>query len=98
MSDTHIILVWTEEAMHDLKRVHDFLKKENPRAALAALLRIKESTRHPLEYPDIGAPYKDGISCELIGPFGANAYILRYRRDNAGNIVVIHVWHSRKNR
>lgn len=35
---------------------------------------------------------------ELFLPFGAGSYVLRYRLDASGSVVVIRVWHSRENR
>jgi hypothetical protein len=34
----------------------------------------------------------------LFVAFGAGAYVLRYRIDQAGSPVVIRVWHSRESR
>lgn len=31
-------------------------------------------------------------------PFGAGAYVLRYKLDPAGDPIVIRVWHSREER
>lgn len=35
---------------------------------------------------------------ELFLAFGTGAYVLRYKMDVAGTVVIIRVWHSRENR
>ena len=91
-------LKWAEEAGRDLGRLHRFLKKENPKAALHALKRIKECSQMLQSYPEIGIKYDGGHQRELVASFGANAYILRYRIEKDGNILIIRVWHSRETR
>jgi plasmid stabilization system protein ParE len=49
--------------------------------------------------PEIGGPMADGTGRrELMIPFGAAGYVLRYRIDDAGAVVVIRAWHSREDR
>ena len=35
---------------------------------------------------------------DLVRPFGAGAYVLRYRIDAEGNVFILRVWHSREDR
>jgi plasmid stabilization system protein ParE len=48
-----------------------------------------------VRHPEIGRPMGDGSGRrELIVPFGAGAYVLRYMLDRDATPVVIRVWHS----
>ena len=48
--------------------------------------------------PELGRPMDDDTKRrELFLPFGASAYVLRYRIENQ-TIVIIRVWHGRDSR
>ena len=51
-----------------------------------------------LDTPEVGRPLSDGTGRrDLFVPFGAGAYVPRYRR-HADTVVVIRVWHSHEAR
>lgn len=91
-------LRWLPEAWEDIQRLFEFLVDESPLAAERVVGLIDGGANRLLELPEIGRPMDDGSQRrEIYLPFGANAYVLRYRLD--GNIVVvIRVWHSREER
>lgn len=92
-------MIWLPEALGDIERLHDFLNEKSPQAARRAAQTILEGA-HLLEgAPEAGRPLSDGTGRrELFLPFGAGSYVLRYRLDAPGSVVVIRVWHSRENR
>gem|GEM_PF-973375 len=48
--------------------------------------------------PEMGRPMNDDTGRrELFMPFGAGAYVLRYRLDTEA-VVIIRIWHSREHR
>lgn len=49
------------------------------------------------DHPQLGRPL-EGDRREHMIPFGAGAYVLRYKLDPAGDPIVIRVWHSREER
>jgi plasmid stabilization system protein ParE len=88
-------VAWLPEALQDIERLHLFLAEKNPKSARNAILCIQAAARQLEDFPEIGKPMGDGRR-ELFAAFGAGAYVLRYRRDEAGRPVVIRVWHTRE--
>jgi plasmid stabilization system protein ParE len=91
-------LVWLPEAQTDVRRLYDFPLGEAPSAAERAIRAIQLGAGKVLEFPRIGRPMEDETERrELFIPFGAGAYVLRYRI-HADAIVIVRVWHSRQER
>jgi len=91
-------LVWLPETRDDILRLYDFLVDVNPRAAARALQAIMRGADMLMKNPEMGRPMSDGTQRrELFVPFGASAYVLRYRIKSE-TIVVIRVWHGREER
>ncbi len=89
-------LFWLPEAFEDLERLHAFLLGKSTAAAEKVLRLIDEGVDRLLEYPELGSPMDDDTKRrELFLPFGAGAYIVRYRILNE-SVVIIRVWHSRE--
>ena len=91
-------VVWLPDAVADLMRLRKFIQDKNPSAAKRAASKIKESTITLVSNPESGRPV-EGLSSfrEILIPFGAGNYVLRYREDNF-TIVVVRVWHSKEER
>ena len=91
-------VVWLRQAQDDIKRLYDFLLDKEPVAAERAVRVIQLGARKLVDFPHIGRPMGDETERrELFIPFGAGAYVLRYRI-HSDTIVVIRVWHSREER
>ena len=91
-------LVWLPEAKDDIQRLFTFLLDKDPRAAQRCLRAIEVGANKILEFPRMGSRMDDDTERrELFIPFGAAAYVLRYRIHDE-TIVVIRVWHSREAR
>lgn len=90
-------LKWLPEALADLQRLHAWLQPKSPSAARRAALTILEAAARLEDHPELGKPMDDGRR-EWFAPFGAGAYVIRYRIDREGSPVVIRVWHSREDR
>ena len=91
-------VVWLPEALDDVARLYNFLAEKNRDAARRAASGIRHAARHLQAFPDAGAPMDDGVRREVFVSFGAGAYVLRYRRNVKGDVVIIRVWHSRESR
>ncbi|MDY0002060.1 MAG: type II toxin-antitoxin system RelE/ParE family toxin [Polyangia bacterium] len=93
-----MMLVWLPEARQDIARLFDFLAESNPRAAEGAVRTIQRGAIQLLEHPELGRPMAiDGHRRELVMPFGAGAYIIRYRIEGEA-VAIIRVWHGREER
>lgn len=91
-------LRWLPETWDDIERLFRFLEDKNPAAAKRVIDLIIQGADNLLDTPELGAPMNDNSRRrELYLPFGAGAYVLRYRLDGE-NIVIIRVWHSREHR
>lgn len=91
-------VVWLPEALQDVTRLYDFLADKSPEAARKAADRIGYSARQLEQYPDLGQPMGDDARRQIFIHFGAGTYVIRYRRDNEKNVVIVRVWHSREQR
>lgn len=91
-------VVWLPEALQDVTRLYDFLADKSPEAARKAADRIGSAARQLEQYPDLGQPMGDDARRQIFIHFGAGAYVIRYRRDNEKNVVIVRVWHSREQR
>lgn len=91
-------LRWLPEARDDIQRLYEYLIDKNAAAAERAIRLIQTGANLLLENPELGKPMDDDTKRrELALPFGASAYILRYRlHENA--IVVIRIWHGKEQR
>ena len=91
-------LVWVKESEDDIQRLFDFLYEKSPASAARAIESILEKSELLLDFPDIGHLMNDDSRRrELIIPFGASAYVLRYYVVK-NQIVIVRVWHSREAR
>jgi len=88
---------WTNEAIIDLERVHSFLLGLNPEAAARAGERILSTACMLESTPGLGRPVEDEECRELLVPFGASGYLIRYRVEGE-EVVIARVWHGREQR
>lgn len=89
-------IVWVKETEIDLARLFDFLFEKSPAAAARAIESILEKSELPREFPKAGPLMNDDSGRrELIVPFGASVYVLRYYVVHE-IVVIVRVWHSRE--
>jgi len=75
-------IVWLPGALEDTQRLRQFLEDKNPTAATRLGKILLDGEKHLSSFPEIGRPMNDGTNRrELILPFGAGAYVLRYITD-----------------
>ena len=91
-------LRWLPEALDDVERLHGYLIERDPLAAARAVRAVSAGADRLQRLPEIGRPMEDDTGRrEFVVPFGAGAYVLRYRI-HGDSPVVIRVWHSREQR
>lgn len=89
---------WLPEVLRDVERLYEFPVKKDPGAAARAMGVILEGVDSLEAMPEIGRPIDDNTGRrEFYLPFGAGAYVLRYKLDERA-VVIIRVWHSREHR
>ena len=91
-------LKWLPAAIADLERLRSFLVERSPEAAARAAGLILQSLRLIQQHPEVGRPViePDGYR-DLIVPFGARGYVVRYRI-SADEIVIVRICHGREQR
>lgn len=72
-------VVISEAAQADIKRLHQFLFKKSPDAALRAVQAIRQAFKPLRENPELGRPLEEepGLR-EIIIDFGARGYLALY--------------------
>ncbi len=91
-------LRWLPSAFKDIERLYEFLLEKDPSAAARAMEIVLDGAERLEDMPEIGRPMNDDTGRrELYLPFGAGAYVLRYKLDGE-TVVIIRVWHSREHR
>jgi plasmid stabilization system protein ParE len=88
---------WSPEARTDMTRLVAFLRKKTVDAARRVAVRVADAARALAEQPKLGRPVEGEDYRELIIPFGARVYVLRYRIDSDA-IVIARIWHGREQR
>lgn len=90
-------LIYTPRALADLIRLRPFIATHNPNSAARMALLIKESAARLKLHPMMGVQVEDIPFRDLIIPFGAGGYILRYRIIiETQTVVVVGIRHSRE--
>ena len=90
---------WLPEALSDFERLHEFVHSHSPDAAARAARTLLDGAQLLRTSLALGRLLPDDSERrELFLPFGAGAYVLRYRLHQPATIVIIRIWHSRENR
>lgn len=91
-------LLWLPEAQQDIVRLYELLHEKSPTAAQKMINTLLKGADHLQTFPEMGKPMEDELQRrELFVPFGAGAYVLRYKL-SGDQVVIIRVWHSRESR
>src|ERR1035437_3204782 len=89
-------IIISAKATRDLQKIREYLLQFNAEAAQKAAATIIEATSQLLTHPMLGKPLEDIPEYrELIRPFGAGAYTIRYRVD-FDKIIIVGIKHSKE--
>jgi plasmid stabilization system protein ParE len=89
-------LQWTDKALSDLVRLHEFLAPVNPQAADKIVKSLTAATGRLLEYPRIGEKI-DHYEPREVRRLLVGRYEMRYEIRDA-TIYVLRIWHTRESR
>jgi plasmid stabilization system protein ParE len=90
-------LKWSQSALLDVARLHDFLAPKSREAAKRAVKAIREGVKALGTHPEIGRPVEELPEefREWVIDFGKGAYVALYRYDGK-QIVILAVRHGRE--
>jgi plasmid stabilization system protein ParE len=92
-------VIFLKRARSDFDRLRQFLTPHGGLLAERAVDALFSACYSLADQPERGRPAVPLGYRELIVPFGAGAYIVRYRIDRRQNAVVItRLWHGRERR
>lgn len=90
---------WADDAVEDLVRLREFIEIHNPEAARTAVLALIKATEILKDNPHAGKPIESlieqGDYRDLVVPFGAVGYVMRYRYMNSGTYI-LHIRHDKE--
>lgn len=90
-------LKWSQPALRDVARLHDFLAPKSRDAARRAIRTIRQGVKALGKHPEIGRPV-DELPPEFrewVIEFGSGAYVALYRYDGK-EVVMLAVRHGRE--
>ena len=89
-------LVYTDEAISDLKRLRDFIKQNNPSAAqrIASTLINRMTTLQ--DFPQLGKPVESSPVPGSIRDMVFDQYIVRYSV-HTSTVIILRIWHELEN-
>jgi plasmid stabilization system protein ParE len=90
-------LSWSQPALLDVARLHDFLAPKSRDAAKRAIKAIRQGMKALGKHPQIGRPVEEMPPefREWILEFGNSAYLALYRYDGK-QVVILAVSHGRE--
>ncbi len=90
-------LKWSQDALRDIVRLHDFLSPKSRAAARRAIKAIRGGVKILTSHPEIGRPV-DELSPEFrewVIEFGQGAYVVLYRFEGK-EILILAIRHGRE--
>ncbi len=88
---------WSQRALRDVFRLHDFLASKSGAAAKRAVSAIRQGVKSLGKHPQMGRP-ADEMSLEFrewIVEFGSGAYVVLYHYDGK-QVVILAIRHGRE--
>lgn len=86
-------LVYTDEAIKDLKRLREFIAVHNPSAAARIAAELVGKIELLPDFPKMGAPVEMAPEPDSIRDMIFGKYVIRYSV-HASAIIILRVWHE----
>ena len=81
-------VVYSRHAFADLERLADFLAKDAPKAAIAAIDNIRNGIEILERHPLVGRPCEEGLR-ELLISYGKRGYVALYSHEQRQDVVLV---------
>jgi len=89
-------LVYTDEAINDLKRLREFIQEHNPIAAGQVATLLVQKIQLLRDFPRLGTPVDMAPDPDSIRDIIFEHYIIRYSV-HASTIIILRIWHELEN-
>ncbi len=86
-------LVYTDEAITDLKRLREFIAVHNPVAAAKVAEEMVSKIEMLLDFPKLGVPVELAPVPETVRDIIFGKYIVRYSVHESA-IIILRIWHG----
>lgn len=87
-------LVYTDEAIEDLKRLREFIAVHNPSAAGRIAAELVGKIKLLPDFPEMGSPVEMAPDPGSIRDMDFGKYVVRHSV-HASAIIILRVWHER---
>ncbi|MDP4537366.1 type II toxin-antitoxin system RelE/ParE family toxin [Alkalimonas collagenimarina] len=89
-------LVYTKDAIEDLKRLREFIAVNNPTAASRIAAELIAKMELLPEFPRMGTPVQMAPVPDVIRDMVFGKYVVRYSVHTSA-VIVLRVWHELEN-
>jgi len=86
-------LVYTDEAIDDLKRLREFIAVHSPSAAARIATELVGKIELLPEFPKMGTPVEMALVPDSVRDMVFGKYVVRYSV-HASAIIILRVWHG----
>ncbi|XOZ35038.1 type II toxin-antitoxin system RelE/ParE family toxin [Halomonadaceae bacterium KBTZ08] len=86
-------LVYTDEAIDDLKRLREFIAVHNPLAAARVATELVSKIELLPDFPKMGTPVEMAPVPDSVRDMVFGKYVVRYSV-HASAIIILRVWHG----
>jgi len=86
-------LVYTDEAIEDLKRLREFIAVHNPLAAARVATELVSKIELLPDFPKMGTPVEMAPVPDSVRDMVFGKYVVRYSV-HASAIIILRVWHG----
>jgi len=86
-------LVYTDEAIEDLKRLREFIAVHNPAAAARIASELVSKIELLPDFPKMGTPVEMAPVPDSVRDMVFGKYVVRYSV-HASAIIILRVWHG----
>lgn len=90
-------LVYSEEAILDLRRLRDFIAQKDPAAARRIGVELVQRMENLRQFPGMGRPVELAPEPESIRDAVFGSYIVRYSV-HTESVVILRIWHHYEDR
>lgn len=89
-------LVYTDEAIEDLKRLREFIAVHNPTAASRIASELITKIELLPEFPNMGTPVQVAPTPDIIRDMIFDKYVVRYSLHTSA-VIILRIWHELEN-